>query len=168
MQSEKIIIVNENDEEIGFKNRDRIKRNDIYRVSALWIENSQEKVLMAQRSFKKKNSPGKWGPAVAGTIKKGEDHDSNIYQEAEDEIGLKDQIFDKAHKTKTIGSHKFFCQWYYLKIDKDIDYFKIQEEEVEAIKWIKKTDLEKELKSNPDKFLVSMAATLRKFKKFEK
>ncbi len=29
-----------------------------------------------------------WGSAVAGTVEKGEDYESNIYKETEEEIGL--------------------------------------------------------------------------------
>lgn len=63
----KIIIVNENDEIIGHKARGTLEQLDIYRVSALWIKNSQGDILLAQRKFTKKHDPGKWGPAVAGT-----------------------------------------------------------------------------------------------------
>ncbi len=60
--------------------------------------------------------------------------------------------------------HNFFCQWYFLKIDKELEYFTIQQEEVEKIKWFKKTELEKELELNPDKFLASTSDILNKFR----
>lgn len=82
------IIVNEQDEEIGVKHRHDITSDDIYRVSALWIENSHGDVLMSQRGFMKRNNPGKWSAAVAGTIDEGESYSENIYKEAEEEIGL--------------------------------------------------------------------------------
>ena len=50
----KTIIVDENDKKIGLKMRGDIKQKEIYRVSALWIENSKGDVLLAQRSFNKK------------------------------------------------------------------------------------------------------------------
>jgi len=54
MSSAKIIIVNKNDKIIGYKERGTLKSSDIYRVSSLWIQNSQGKILLAQRSFNKK------------------------------------------------------------------------------------------------------------------
>lgn len=92
----KIIIVDENDTIIGHKNRDSMEDGDMYRVSALWIQNSKGDILLAQRSFDKRNDPGKWGPAVAGTVEEGETYESNIIKEAEEEIGLKNSHFDKA------------------------------------------------------------------------
>jgi len=164
METEKYIIVNEKDEPIGNKELEEITPNDIYRVSALWIENSKGEVLLARRSLNKKNDPGKWGPAVAGTVEVGEDYESNIYKEAEEEIGLKSKKFQKFRKVRNHGKHNYFCQWYYLQIDKPIDYFKIQEEEVEEIAWFPKDELEKEFKNNPEKFLISFGKNLEYFK----
>lgn len=83
------VIVNENDEIIGHKLREEVDpKNDIYRVSALWVTNSAGDVLIAQRKLTKKHAPGKWEPAVAGTVEKGETDESNIYKEAQEEIGL--------------------------------------------------------------------------------
>ena len=76
----KIIIDNENDEIIGYKNINALNQSDIYRTSALWIKNSKGDIFLAQRAFSKKHSPGKWGPAVAGTIEKGETYYTNIIQ----------------------------------------------------------------------------------------
>ncbi|OGL89033.1 hypothetical protein A3I45_03330 [Candidatus Uhrbacteria bacterium RIFCSPLOWO2_02_FULL_53_10] len=49
-----LIIVNENDEEIGVKDRaDLNPKTDIYRVSALWVLNGRGEVLLAQRAHDK-------------------------------------------------------------------------------------------------------------------
>lgn len=152
----KTIIVDENDKIIGTKESKELQSSDIYRVSALWIQNSRDEILLAQRSFNKNNDPGKWGPAVAGTIEEGETYETNIIKEAEEEIGLKDFDFKKSFNRKNNGEHKHFTQWFFAKIDKEIKDFKIQKEEVEQIKWFKKDELLKELTDNPDKFLKSI------------
>jgi len=81
-------IVNEHDEVIWAKLRSEITSDDIYRVSALWLENSSWEVLMSQRGFMKKNNPAKWSAAAAGTIDKWESYDENIYKEVEEELWL--------------------------------------------------------------------------------
>ena len=86
----KIQIVNTNDKVIGLKERKNLDyKNNIYRSSALWIINSKGKSLLAQRALTKKHHPGKWRPAVSGTIEKNETYDSNIIKESEEELGLK-------------------------------------------------------------------------------
>lgn len=153
MSKAKIVIVNENDEIIGSKERGTLNQLDIYRVSALWIQNSNGEILLAQRSFNKKNNPGKWGPAVAGTIDEGESYESNIIKEAEEEIGLKNQKFQKSFHHFNDGEHKHFTQWFFALVDKDIEQFTIQEDEVEKIKWFSKEELLQSLNNSPENFL---------------
>ncbi len=105
---EKIIIIDENDEQIGTENIEKIDLKDIYRVSALWIENSQGEVLLAQRSFNKIKHSRKLGPVVAGTVRADEDYDLNIYKETEEEIGLTGETFMKAHKIRQTGKTDSF------------------------------------------------------------
>jgi len=45
-----------------------------------------------------------------------------------------------------------FSQWFTVNIDEELDYFKIQEEEVEQIKWFSKEEVIKTLKENPNFF----------------
>jgi len=165
MTKAKIIIVNENDEIIGHKERETLNQSDMYRVSALWIQNSKDQILLAQRSFDKKNNPGQWGPAVAGTIDEGESYESNIIKEAEEEIGLKNHNFQKSHNNFNNGNHKHFTQWFFALVDKELEQFTIQKEEVEKIKWFTKEELLEEINSSPNKFLKSMKDTLNFFNK---
>ncbi|MDD3284610.1 MAG: NUDIX domain-containing protein [Patescibacteria group bacterium] len=154
--SEKIIIVDENDNEIGSKNRNFVMKDDIYRVSALWITNSNGDILLAQRALTKSHDPGKWGPAVAGTVDEGESYEENIIKEAEEEIGLKNIKSCIGPKKRMRGDHNYFDQWYFLKIDKSEEEFVLQKSEVESIKWFTKEELKHELETNPDKFLKSI------------
>ena len=153
MSEGKIIIVNENDKIIGHKKREALNQSDIYRVSALWIQDSKGDILLARRKLNKKNDPGKWGPAVAGTNDEGDSYKSNIIKEAEEEIGLRNHHFQKSVKIRYSGKHNYFCQWFRLIIDKKLEEFVIQKSEVEEIKWFKKGELLRELDDNPNNFL---------------
>lgn len=156
----KIIIVNNQDEIIGCKDRDALNPQDIYRVSALWITNSKGEILLAQRHHTKKHNPLKWGPAVAGTVEEGETYEKNIIKETKEELGLKNikPIFFR--KTKTDRDYPHFTQSYALSLDQDINEFKIQEDEVEAIRWFTPEELKHELKEHPEKFLSSVESIL--------
>jgi isopentenyldiphosphate isomerase len=152
----KIPVVDKNDVEIGLKERDAIGPNDIYRVSALWLTNTKGEVLLAQRAFSKKNSPGVWGPAVAGTIEEGETYDSNIVKEIQEEIGVSVSI-DQLHKgPKTF--HKTeqracFDQWYLYIADIPLQQFIVSEEEVAEIRWVNRLELEQWYAKHPEEFL---------------
>jgi len=159
---EKMIIVDEDDNEIGVKGRGTLNDAvDIYRVSFLWIVNSDGDILLAQRGFSKRKHPGKWGPAVAGTVDEGESYEENIVKEAEEEIGLRGYEFVKGEKKRVRGEYNYFRQMFLCTTDMKIEDFVIQEEELAGLKWFGKDDLERELKENPDKFVPVVGDILR-------
>ncbi len=156
MPKPRIVVVNENDEIIAHKERGTLTKDDIYRVSALWVKNSNGDILLAQRKFTKSHDPGKWGPAVAGTIDEGETYEQNIIKEAEEEIGLKNIKPIPGPKVRMAGEYSYFDQWYTLTVDKPAEDFVIQEEEVEQVKWFMRDELIKELCDSPGKYLKAL------------
>ena len=148
-----MIIVDEQDNEIGIKSV--AGHDDIYRVSALWLTNKSGEILLARRAYTKKHHPGKWGPAVAGTVEEGETYLSNIVKETEEELGLKfgeqDFILGPKYLSRETWTH--WGQWFLVKKDIPLGEMSPEEDEVAEIRWFKPEDLEKELKSNPEEFL---------------
>lgn len=159
-----IQIVSEKDEVIGHKHRDELDlKKDIYRVSALWLTNSEGDVLIAQRALTKNNAPGVWGPAVAGTVEEGETYEINIYKEAEEEIGLTGHRFTIGPKVFNNGPRNYFTQWFTVAVDEPVSYFKIQLEEVERVRWIPMSELVSEVKDSPEKFTTNFPSRLKLF-----
>jgi isopentenyldiphosphate isomerase len=114
-------VVDGNDEYIGDKERSELDfQKDIYRVAALWLTNSANEVLIAQRKFSKDRDPGLWGPAVAGTVEPGETYETNIYKEAEEEIGLSGLVFTLGPKLRVKTPRNYFCQWYKDKLVQEV------------------------------------------------
>jgi len=164
MNKPKIIVVDDNDQEIGLKSRaDVDKENLRYRVSALWIFNSKGECLLAKRASTKNHDPGKWSPAVAGTIEECETYGSNIIKEAEEELGIKEIKLKKGIKEKIDEKYKYFLQWFTCVIDKSAEEFIIQEEEVDEIKWFSEDEFKSMLKNNPEKFVAPMPRCLGLF-----
>lgn len=153
---ERITIVNDQDEVVGSKPYTSVEQNDIYRATGLWVTNSAGDILLAQRSFKKKHDPGKWGPAAAGTVDEGESYEENIIKEAEEELGLTGVRIAKGPKVRITGEHNYFAQWFTAVVDKSATDFKFQELEIEQIKWFKRDELLQEINKQPDDFLKSM------------
>ena len=152
----KIPIVDENDNLIEYMERKEADKNPklIYRVSFLWITDTEGKILLAQRAFSKKHNPGKWGPAVAGTVEEGETYESNIIKEIEEEIGLKNvklKIGKKEIREK--DGYKHFTQEFLLVLPAGFSDFLVQKSEVARVKWFSREELKKELKEHSDNFL---------------
>ena len=166
MDDDLIPVVDEEDNVLEYKRRGDIKKEDIYRVSALWIENSKGQVLLAQRAFSKKNDPGKWGPAVAGTVEKAETYESNIQKETEEELGITDiKLTMPFKKIRHTGEHNFFVQYFLAIIDKEINEFNFDKREVNEIKWFDKKKLKEKIRQYPDVFLKSLTVRINLFLK---
>lgn len=144
----KIPIVDEQDEIIGYKDREDRDPHDIFRATGLWVTDKEGNILLTQRAFTKKDAPGLWSLAVGGTVEEGETYESNIIKEAEEEIGLVGVGFNFISKT-----HFFDCfsQLYIVVVDHDYPFVK-QDEEVEDIKWFSKKELEELLLTKKEMF----------------
>ncbi len=151
-----IIVVDEQDKVIKYKPRSNYLPNDRIRITATWVLNSKGDSLIAQRSHLKTNQPLLWGPAAAGTVVKGESYKDNALKEIEEEIGVKD--------IKLIPIDKFmwdnpgelrYCFSYKVVLDFPIEKFVIQQEEVEAVKWVSTKWLLEDVKLHPENYLNS-------------
>lgn len=155
-------VVNADDNLVGHKLRNEIDfQNDYYRVSAVWIMNSGGQVLIAQRKLTKDKDPGKWGPAVAGTLEQGETYETNAYKEAEEEIGLTGVEFSSGPKMKFEQPRHFHLQWFVVNVDKPAEEFTPQPTEVEQVTWVDSEELVQDVAANPDKYVPSMPQAVR-------
>ncbi len=162
MKREKSVLVDKHDNVIGYKFRDEIDySNDIYRSTGIWITNSKGQVLIAKRSQAKKNDPGKWGPAAAGTVEEGETYEEDATKEAAEELGLKNISLSKGPKQYFDKPRRQFYQWFLALIDKPADEFVIQKEEVERVEWIDRDELVRDQKEHPEKYIPFMGEVLR-------
>ncbi len=165
---QKIIIVDNNNQIIWYKDRSELTPDDIYRVSTARITDSSGNILLAQRSRNKKNNPWKRWPAVARTPEEWETYESNIIKEIKEEIGIKITL-DKLqpqlieYRRWSWGKTQYFGQRFVWIYDWDKSLLQKQDEEVEALKRFSKQELEQELEQNPDIFLTSIAQKLQEF-----
>lgn len=150
-----IPIVDTRDEILTFKEKSSISANDIYRVAVLWIRNkSKTHILLAQRALNKSHDPGKWEPAVAGTLEGKETYLENILHEIQEEIGLtlNENDFTLGPKLFLTQEWKFFCQFYLLERDIKLSELTLQTNEVKDVRWWKREDISKQLKDNREFF----------------
>lgn len=159
-----IPVVNEKDEIIGYKERTDINSTiDIVRSASLWITNRNGDILLAQRKFTKLNNPGKWSEAVGGTVEGEDSYESTMLREAEEEIGITVESYEVGPKQYVSSPTKYFVQWYKAVIDKPIEAFKVQEEELDQLAWISEEQFVRELKNTPQKYIDEMQDIARLF-----
>ncbi|HSX23956.1 MAG TPA: NUDIX domain-containing protein, partial [Candidatus Saccharimonadales bacterium] len=106
------------------------------------VENSKGQVLLQQRSFDLKISPGNWTPAADGTVPKDSTYDETAPRELEEEVGLKGVPLIKTNKIhakfefgwRQVQGYTVICDW-------PLEKFTIQRDEVEQIEWVDKQQL---------------------------
>jgi isopentenyl-diphosphate delta-isomerase len=155
MPDHQVTIVDIHDRVIGQKLRSARTKDDIYRITALWLTNSQGEILLAQRAANKEHNPNRWGPAAAGTVEARESYEENVYKEAEEEIGLSGIKFTPSHKVLIRTEHRYFCMWYTAKVDQPAEEFRLQTDEVQAVRWVTPTELVQDLRDHPERYTPS-------------
>jgi isopentenyldiphosphate isomerase len=160
------VVVDDQDNVIGYKKSGNIVDERI-RITAIWIENASGQVLIAQRHRSKRLHPLMWGPAVAGTVEKGESYLGNATKELFEELGVanvKLHEFSKQIYQYREVNGKRVCMWYRLILDWPIEKFTLQADEVEQIKWVDKVWLKDDLAQNPDHYVPSSRTWSNLFK----
>ena len=113
-----------------------------HREVAVWIMNQQGDILLQKRASTKKQEPNKWA-ICAGHIDAGENVESAIVREMEEELGIKATIKDleflciykKKNEVSNLKNYNFQYM-YFLKTDYKIEDYKIRLEELSEIKYI--------------------------------
>ncbi len=131
-----------------------------HRATHIWIYNSKGEILLQLRAKGKPLFPDVWDVSAAGHVSAGEDPLTSGLREIEEEIGLKvkkeDLEFFKIQKIKAVYKdikNNEFCYVYFLKFEGDVKKLKLQDEEVQEIKFIPLKKIEEELRTDPARYL---------------
>lgn len=154
-----ISIVNRDHVVIGKKPRADITKDDIYTASVLWILDQRNRILLSQRVFTKKNSPGKWGPSASGTIEYDEKYIDNVIKEAKQELGITIDPSRLQPGPLVFNNHErsYFAQTYMYHCNQSEDEFVTQYEEVLDVKWFEIEKIDELLVKYPEMFTSSFA-----------
>ena len=114
-----------------------------------------KKVLLQQRSAKKKLWPNLWDLTAGGHVLSGELGYQSGIRETKEEIGIditkNDMEFIGATKSENISGNiinRHFNEYYIVHKDLDINDIVLQEDEVQDIKWFDKEEVISRIKDN--------------------
>ncbi len=158
-QDERIALVDEEDRVIGYKMRSQLTDDDCWRVVAIWIENSEQQVLLQQRSHKVTLNPGLWSNAVMGTVDADDSYEDTAVREIEEELGLSGVDLIKTNRLYYKASFGWRqAQGFVVKCYWPLERFKPQPEEVAKLEWVDKQKLLNEIggKTTPSHPYVSV------------
>lgn len=115
-----------------------VPKDRFYVTVMVFIENSKGEILLQRRSERK---GGKWA-TTGGHPKSGETSIQGMCTEIEEELGVKVKQKELL-LFKTIKTEDDFLDLYYLKKDIGLKDIKMQEEEVQDVKWFTKHEVER-------------------------
>lgn len=103
----------------------------------IWIINSKNEILVQKRAACKIRHPNKWDMPSAGHIVAWESIIDWAIRETYEELWVKTNENDYKFICEYINDRaRVIAQVFLLKLDLDIDKFKLQKEEVAEVKWL--------------------------------
>ena len=127
-------------EDLEGTNRVKFPKGHYLPVAGIIVLNKNNEILLEKRSMKKASGAGKWG-ICAGKVDMGESVEEAAVREASEEIGIKfDKNKLKPLTTSIIKGGRYSI--YYVKTDIPISQYKIQESELEEVKYFKIEEIE--------------------------
>ena len=154
--SEELILVDENDVEIGHLHKDKCHDDDglLHRAFSLFIFNDEGEVLIQRRRAQKRLWPLYWANSCCSHPRRGEEMDEAVRRRLYQELGMRsDPLFlykfiYHAHYEDQGAEHEL-C-WVY--IGRSSDPVRANPNEVSEWKYMAPTQLDQELKNSPDNF----------------
>lgn len=155
-ESEQLILVNEDDEEVGYKSKALCHDGDgiLHRAFSLFIFNEDGELLLQQRSRKKRLWPLYWSNSCCSHPRRGETMQEAVNRRLEQELGMKSHLkflykFQYHAQYGQAGSERELC-WVY--VGKSSDPVSVNGNEVAAWRFVEPTQLNQEMIQRPETF----------------
>lgn len=164
LAEEMVTLVDEHDNVIGSKRFSQLTDTDRWRIADIWVEDKAGNVLITKRKMDKKTMPGRWEPGTSGTVDHPSRYEEVAVRELDEELGIKRDdlkleavIFFKS----TFGSRA--SGLFKVIVDRQKEKIKFQVEEIDEVKWVSPEELVTDVRSYPDKYVVSIRQHLEHF-----
>ncbi|MFV8224679.1 isopentenyl-diphosphate Delta-isomerase [Christiangramia aquimixticola] len=153
MAQEKVILVNENDEQIGLM--EKIEAHEkalLHRAFSVFVFNEKNELMIQQRAHSKYHSPGLWTNTCCSHQREGESNIEAGKRRLEEEMGfttaLKDTIsfIYKAPFDNGLTEHEYD----HILVGNFDGEPNLNPDEVAAWKWMSLEDIHNDMRENPD------------------
>jgi len=155
-ESEELILVDAEDNEVGFLSKADCHDGPgvMHRAFSLFLFNDDGDLLLQQRSNQKRLWPGYWSNSCCSHPRRGETLPIATMRRLSDELNTAanlEYVYRFCYQAKfgEAGSENELCHVYLGKIDGDIQ---ANDREIESIRFISATNLDNELEEHPQRF----------------
>lgn len=153
---ENVILVNENDNEIGQAEKMAAhKEGKLHRAFSIFVFNDKKELMLQKREQHKYHSGGLWTNTCCSHPRPGEDLMDAAHRRLQEEMGfgceLK-EIFHFTYSAQFEGLSEYEVD--HVMFGRYNDKPKLNSEEAEDWKWINLDDLNNDIEKNPDNYTV--------------
>ncbi|MGY3795010.1 isopentenyl-diphosphate Delta-isomerase [Aquimarina sp. 433] len=166
MEEEKVILVNENDEQIGLMSKlEAHEKALLHRAFSVFILNDKKEIMLQQRAHHKYHSPGLWTNTCCSHQREGENNIEAGTRRLQEEMGfvtpLKETIsfIYKAPFDNGLTEHELD----HVLIGHYENDPVINPEEVADWKWMSIVDIKKDIATNPESYTAWFKIIFDKF-----
>lgn len=163
--NELLILVNENDEELGEMDKMSVHRQGLlHRAFSVFVFTTDGKMLLQQRADEKYHSPGLWSNTCCSHPVKGESLADTMNRRLNEEMGMhceldfKFSFIYKAELENNLIEHELDHVYFGLTDDRPVP----NPSEVKAWKYMDLTELETDIRLNPGNYSAWLAICLPK------
>jgi isopentenyl-diphosphate delta-isomerase len=155
MAEEKVVLVNEQDDILGFMNKmEAHEKAVLHRAFSVFIFNDKGEMLLQQRAMSKYHSPGLWTNACCSHPRKGETYKEAALRRMPEEIGMTTDIEEafwfiyKADVGQGLTEHELD----HVFIGYSNENPDLNPEEACEFKWMRTEDVKKDIENRPEQY----------------
>lgn len=169
MTEEKVVLVDENDKQLDLMGKTEAhEKGLLHRAISIMIFNDKDEILLQQRAFVKYHWKGIWSNAVCTHPRNGESYQKAAERRLFEELGFNTplkEVFHFIYKAKDEESGLIEHELDHVFVGTYNGEIPFNPDEVNAVKWITKEDLLKDIENNPDKYSFWFKVILKEMQK---
>lgn len=153
MTEEKVILVNNKDEQIGLMPKmEAHEKGLLHRAFSVFVFNDRNELMLQQRALSKYHSPGLWTNTCCSHQREGESNIAAGKRRLQEEMGFSTELRDtisfiyKAPFDNGLTEHEFD----HILVGKFNDEPKLNPEEAADYKWLNLEEVRRDMIKNPD------------------
>lgn len=155
-ESEQLILVDEDDNEIGHLSKARCHDGDgvLHRAFSLFLFNSDGDLLLQKRAEAKRLWPGYWSNSCCSHPRRGESMETATSRRLHDELNVEATLeyvyrFCYTADFGHAGAENELCHVYLGRVDGQV---KPNDSEISSVRFASAREIEQELEQTPDRF----------------
>ena len=155
-ESEDLVLVDADDNEIGFLSKSQAHDGQgiLHRAFSVFLFNEKGELLLQQRVGTKRLWPGYWSNSCCSHPRRGETMQTATRRRLRDELNVEAELeyvykFSYQAEFGELGSEHELCHVYLGRIAGDVQ---ANDHEIESVRFVSVADLEAEFEATPEQF----------------